>query len=77
MARTSDTNWPVLYDHCFQCIVLDTVSNGVWYENLARPAYKHLSRDQAVRAVQLCEDIMAGRADLHILNRQSLIWRGK
>jgi hypothetical protein len=30
-----------------------------------------------VRAVQLCEDIVACRVNLHDLNRQSLIWRGK
>jgi hypothetical protein len=27
--------------------------------------------------VELCEDIVALRADLHVLNRQSLAWRGK
>jgi hypothetical protein len=27
--------------------------------------------------VQLCEDIIANRADLHDLNLQSLTWRGK
>ena len=77
MARNSGIRWPVHNDHCCQRIVLDTVCNGVWYEHLARPAYKHLSRDQAVHAVQLCEDIVANRADLHDVNLQSLNWRGK
>ena len=77
MARNSETQWPVQNDHCFQRIILDVVCNGTWYEYLARPAYKHLTQDQAFRAVQLCEDIVAGRVDLHDLNRQSLIWRGK
>lgn len=51
--------------------------NGVRYEYLACPAYKHLSRNQAVRAVQLSDDIMVNRADLHGLNSQLLNWRGK
>lgn len=77
MARDAGSRWPVRNDHCFQRIVLDTVCNGVWNEHLARPAYRHLSHDQALRAVQVCEDIIANRTDLHDLNRQSLDWRGK
>lgn len=77
MARDPGIRWPVHNDHCFQRIILDIVCNGVWYEHLARPAYKHLSREQAIYAVQLCEDIIANRADLQNLNLQSLMWRGK
>lgn len=77
MARSGTAAWPVKNDHCFQRIVLDTICGGVWYEYLARPAYKHLDADQARRAVTLCEDIITGRADLDALNRQSLRWRGK
>ena len=77
MARDNVFEWPVQTDHCFQRIVLDNICNGSWYELLERPAYKHLSLDQALKAVKLCEDIISGNADLHALNRQSLIWRGK
>ena len=77
LACTKHRNWPVRNDHCFQRIVLDTVCEGVWYDHLRRPAYKHLSRKQALQAVDLCENIIAGRADLVALNTQSLIWRGK
>ena len=77
MSRTDRTDWPVSEDHCFQRIVLDNVCGGVWYEYLDRPAYKHLTNDQAQRAVKLCEDVAAGRADLHMLYQQSLIWREK
>ena len=77
MARRDGRNWPVAEDHCFQRIVLDTICGGVWYEHLSRPAYKHLTNDQARRAVELCQDIAEGRADLRQLNQQSLIWRGK
>ena len=77
IARSDRTNWPVSEDHCFQRIVLDQVCGGVWYEHLGRPAYKHLTKDQAQRAVELCRDIADGWVDLKQLNQQSLIWRGK
>ena len=77
MARSDRTDWPVREDHCFQRIILDHVCGGVWYEHLDRPAYKHLSDNQARRAVELCQDIAQGRSDLQQLNKQSLIWRGK
>lgn len=77
LAKSEDTGWPVRNDHCFQRIVLDTVCGGVWYDHIARPAYKHLDAVQALRAVRLCEHILAGTADLAALNRQSLAWRGK
>ena len=77
LARNGQTDWPVREDHCFQRIVLDTICGGVWYKYLERPAYKHLTNDQAQRAVELCRDIIEGRSDLQQLNQQSLIWRGK
>ena len=77
MARSGERDWPVREDHCFQRIVLDQVCGGVWCEHLGRPAYKHLTNDQAQRAVELCRDIIEGRSDLQQLNEQSLIWRGK
>ena len=77
MARSDRTNWPVSEDHCFQRIVLDNVCGGVWYEHLDRPAYKHLTKDQAQRAVELCQGIIEGREDLRQMNKKSLIWRGK
>ena len=77
MASAKVFQWPVKYDQCFQRIVLDTICNGSWYDHLERPAYKHLSKTQALKAIQLCEDIIAGRTDLNALNRQSLLWRNK
>ena len=77
LARGDEHNWPVSEDHCFQRIVLDTICGGVWYEHLGRPAYKHLTNDQARRAVKLCQDIAEGRADLNNLKQQSLLWRKK
>ncbi|MBY5932527.1 hypothetical protein KUV51_05905 [Tateyamaria omphalii] len=77
MAAEPGCAWPIRNDHCFQRVVLDTICGGVWYDHLARPAYKHLTPQQAQRAVAVCDDIIAGRVDLHALNRQSLAWRGK
>lgn len=77
MARAPETDWPVVNDHCFQRIVLDAICGGVWYDHIARPAYKHLTTAQAQQAVDLCKAIIAGQADLHALNHQSLHWRGK
>ena len=77
LARTSHKHWPVSNDHCFQRIILDAVCGGVWYDYLPRPAYKNLNHDQAANAVKLCNDIISGDADLIVLNKQSLQWRGK
>ena len=77
LARSGKMEWPVRNDHCFQRIVLDAICDGVWYDHIARPAYKHLTDVQALRAVQLCEDIISGRVNFGDLNRKSLTWRGK
>jgi hypothetical protein len=77
LAKTTRRHWPVRNDHCFQRIVLDAVCTGVWYDHIARPAYKNLTCIQAADAVTLCEAIIAGHADLEMLNAQSLAWRGK
>ncbi|MEL7254826.1 MAG: hypothetical protein AAFZ04_07580 [Pseudomonadota bacterium] len=77
MARNPDRAWPVVNDHCFQRIVLDAVSGGVWYDHIARPAYRNMTKEQAEKAVTLCEGIIAGTEDIVALNRQSLIFRGK
>ena len=77
LVRNDQTDWPVSEDHYFKRIVLDHVCGGVWYEHLARPAYKHMTNNQAQRAVMLCQDIAERRANLQELNQQSLFWRGK
>lgn len=77
LARTSHRHWPIRNDHCFQRIVLDTICHGTWYDHIARPAYRHLTHEQAAQAVALCERIIAGDASIAELNRQSLSWRGK
>ena len=77
LAKDGSRTWPVIEYHCFQRIVLDTICGGVWYEFIDRPAYKNLTMEQVVAAVQLCEAIIDGRSNIQELNQQSLIWRGK
>lgn len=77
-ALASARNWPVGADHCFQRILLDHVCGGVWYDHVAgRPAYRHLSDGQIDRAVAMAEAVVAGNADLHTLDAQSLAWRSE
>lgn len=76
-ARGGSVRWPVVNDHCFQRIILDHVAGGVWYDHIPRPAYRNMTADQTEQAIKLAQDILDGTADLHALNRQSLIWRGK
>ena len=76
-ARSGGMGWPVVNDHCFQRIVLDAICGGVWYDHIPRPAYQNMTARQAEAAATLCEDVLAGIADLSELNRQSLRFRGK
>lgn len=68
--------WPVRADHCFQRSLLDAAVGGCWYDAVkGRPAYRHIDAAALARAVALGEAVVAGEADLHALNRQSLAWR--
>ncbi|CAM3764829.1 hypothetical protein [Polynucleobacter brandtiae] len=40
LAKTTQTDWPVQNDHCFQRIVLDAICDGPWYDKIIRPAYQ-------------------------------------
>ena len=74
IARTRD--WPVRHDHCFQRILLDHATGGVWYDAIrARPAYRHAPDAVLEHAVALGRAAVAGEADLAALNRRSLEWR--
>ncbi len=69
--------WPIRRDHCFARVLLDGACGGVWYDSIAgRPARTHAPDAILRHAVALGEDVLAGRADLAALNRQSLAWRG-
>lgn len=69
-------DWPVRLNHCFQRILLDQATNGVWYDAIpGRPAYAHAPDEVLLDAVDLGEAVLRGEADLDRLNRQSLRWR--
>lgn len=77
-----ENNWVIKFDHCFQRVVLDNIFDDVWYNQLEKsgsePAYRQLSRDQLVSALNLCRDIeKAGGEKVEELNRKSLKFRGK
>jgi hypothetical protein len=76
-AKRVNPRWPVSEDHCFQRIVLDNICGGVWYDSIKQPAYKYLDITQAENAVELCNRILSGNADLDKLNAKSLGWRKK
>ncbi len=77
-ALAAERRWPVRADHCFQRILLDHAHDGRWYDHITgRPAYAHATDEALTRAMALGRAAIAGEADLHALNRQSLRWRGK
>jgi hypothetical protein len=77
-AAVGRDGWPVRFDHCFQRILLDHATGGVWYDAIPkRPAYANAPDAVLERAVALGEAVLADEADLAALNRQSLVWRGK
>lgn len=77
LAVTFRKGFPVSADHCFQRIVLDTISGGVWYEHIKKPTYKNMTPALTQAAINLCYAIIADSADITALNAQSLAWRGK
>jgi RimJ/RimL family protein N-acetyltransferase len=70
-------DWPVRLDHCFARILLDNACGGPWRDQIRPPAHANTPRDQLELAIALGEAVLAGQADLALLNRRSLAWRGK
>ena len=63
--------WPVVFDHCFQRILLDNAAGRVWYEVIEkRPAYRHAPDALLRDAVEL------GEAALDTLFHQLLMSLG-
>ena len=74
MAATRD--WPIRADHCFQRVLLDVATGGVWYDAVTgRPAYTFIATALLERAVDLGHAALSGREDVAALNRRSLAWR--
>ena len=76
-AAPDHPDWPVVNDHCFARILLDNACNGPWRESVAAPAWANMPPDRLAVAIDLGNAVLAGRADLALLNRRSLQWRGK
>lgn len=61
--------WPVRLNHCFQRILLDHATGGVWYDSIAgRPAYAHAPSQMLEDAIATGEAVLSGDADLRALN---------
>ncbi|KAB1073515.1 GNAT family N-acetyltransferase [Methylobacterium planeticum] len=69
--------WPVRLDHCFARILLDNACGGPWRESVTAPAWANMPPARLATAIDLGEAVLADRADLDLLNRRSLQWRGK
>lgn len=76
-AEAGQRDWPVHLDHCFARILLDNACGKAWREVIQAPAWRNAPAPILARAVRLGEAVLADRADLHALNRQSLAYRGK
>ena len=76
-AAAAKRGWSVRFDHCFQRILLDNAVGGFWRDHIEPPAYRNADDGVLGDAIQLGEDALGGRADMHALNAQSLKWRGK
>lgn len=70
-------DWPVRLDHCFARILLDNACEGPWRESVAAPAWANMPSERLAVAIALGNAVLSGSADLALLNRRSLRWRGK
>lgn len=82
LAKSKDNvqpSWPVHFDHCFARIILDNAIGVTrpWTEVVKSPAWKNLTRDQLVSAIELGESIAVGERSLIELDEKSLELRGK
>ena len=68
-------NWPITADHCFQRVVLDTVTDGVWYDHIPAPAIHNMTRGHLLDAATLCVELLDGTKDIHGLNAKSIAAR--
>lgn len=76
-AARARPDWPVRLDHCFARILLDNACGGPWRESVAPPAWANMPPERLAVAIDLGEAVLAETADLGLLNRRSLAWRGK
>lgn len=69
------TKYPVRFDHCFKRIILDQMFQGVWYNFVEKPAYKHLTEDQKKEFQDKVNLLLEKPEVCFEWNQQSLAWR--
>lgn len=70
-------DWPVRLGHGFARVLLDNASGGPWRDSLRPPAWANMPPERLWAAIELGEAVLDGRADLALLDRRSLLWRGR
>lgn len=69
--------WPVRLNHGFARILLDNACGGPWRDSVRPPAWANMPPERLTAAIALGEAVIDGRADLALLDRRSLLWRGR
>jgi hypothetical protein len=64
-------------NHCYWRISLDNALGDFWKNIVKSPAYKNLSDEELIKAVELLEDYNTDKDLLIEHNKNSLRWRGK
>jgi hypothetical protein len=65
-------NWPILQNHCFMRVCLDTSLGAPWYNFVRQPASRHMTDTQFQAAIAVAEQIVETPTLLPELNRQSI-----
>lgn len=76
-AATARPDWPVRLNHGFARILLDNACGGSWRDSVRPPAWANMPPERLAAAIELGEAVIDGRADLALLDRRSMLWRGR
>ena len=66
---------PVRLNNSFSRVVLDWLCQGVWYDRIARPAYRHLKPDELARCIDRMQKWVSHPEILERDNAKSLEYR--
>ncbi len=67
--------YPVTEGHCFQRIILDQLSGGVWYGKIKKPAKKNMTQKQLEKAIEAGRQLLTNPQRTWKWNDQSKTWR--
>ncbi len=76
-AHAKQNNWPVHHDHCVARIIYDHVAKDRWDKIWNKPAIHHLNEQQLKACIRTAQNLESGQLNINLLNKQSLIYRGK